>query len=166
MLQTKPWSACNAPCSTSATIAGFTSRQVTCVGNQQGVEAVVEEVHCTGSPKPLSTSPCAGPPCSAVFWQASNAWSSCSASCVANASDTASMGVSSRPPAVCMTSAGGNSSTPGVADGSVCLEAGLVRQCPCLPHSPHQVPCPYRVIRPPPHSISSPNFSAPASLRG
>ena len=46
--------------------------------------------------------PCVSDPCADVYWLANSTWSACSEPCDAGSGDSARLGVSTSPPALCM----------------------------------------------------------------
>jgi hypothetical protein len=121
------WSPCVALCGLSST--GYRFRTVQCVSVpsvNQPSSTVVAATMCSAATKPLSLEPCQGIPCPVQFWQASGAWTPCSAQCVSNASDKSALGVSTREPPMCMVTLEGSEDRAAPGNDTVCEAAGLV----------------------------------------
>ena len=94
-MQASAWSACSDPCSLSPN--SYKSRTVQCVEvSPSGTASIVSSSQCVGHGlvSPPSVMECDPEPCLGVFWLAANDWGPCSAPCITNASDPASLGVS------------------------------------------------------------------------
>lgn len=129
---TSNWTACSAPCGPAST--GYKFRAVQCVSVPSATQpssAVAPAALCDAGNKPLALELCAGEACPQGYWLTNGTWTPCSAPCVANASDTSALGVSTRAPPVCMVVRGAPGSTATPSDNAQCEALGLVRAATC-----------------------------------
>jgi hypothetical protein len=110
IVQASTWSACSDPCSLSSRASSYKSRTVQCVTvSPSGTASVVSSSQCVGRDlvSPPSVMECDPEPCLGVFWLAVNDWGPCSSLCITNASDSASLGVSTRSAPRCVRAVNG-----------------------------------------------------------